>query len=404
MNYETGFSRERGGVELVGADPIDEDARAARRRRRIIIAAIVAALVAAITIGWSLLSPAETGKAAGGGGAGKGSKQAATVTVTVPGRQTVERVISATGNLGARREMPVGVAGEGGQVTQVLVEPGSWVGAGQVLATVDRRVQAQQVNSLAAQIGVSQADLRLAQAELDRAQLLVARGFISKADIDRKTATRDSARARVGVARAQLAQQQAATSRLDIRAPAAGLILERRVEPGQVVSGASGMLFRMAKGGELEMLARLGEADLARMTVGQRVTVTPVGGGRGFSGQIWQVSPVIDPLTRQGIARVALSYDKALRPGGFASAKIVSGATNAPLLPESAVFNDPKGSYVMVVGQANKIERRDVTVGDVSDRGVVILQGLSGTERVVQSAGAFVNPGEVVIPQRARKL
>ena len=153
MNYETAFSRERGGVELVGADPIDEDARAARRRRRIIIAAIVAALVAAIAIGWSLFSPAETEKAAGGGAAGKGSKQAATVTVTVPGRQTVERVISATGNLGARREMPVGVAGEGGQVTQVLVEPGSWVGAGQVLATVDRRVQAQQVNSLAAQIG-----------------------------------------------------------------------------------------------------------------------------------------------------------------------------------------------------------------------------------------------------------
>lgn len=403
MNYETGFARERGSVELVGAEPIDEDARAARRRRRWIIAAIVAALVAAIAIGWSLFSPAETGKAAGGG-AGKGSKQAATVTVTVPGRQTVERVISATGNLAARREMPVGVAGEGGQVTRVLVEPGSWVGAGQVLATVDRRVQSQQVNSLAAQIGVSEADLRLAQAELDRAQLLVARGFISKADIDRKTATRDSARARVGVARAQLAQQQAATSRLDIRAPAAGLILERRVEPGQIVSGGSGMLFRMARGGELEMLARLGEADLARMTVGQRATVTPVGGGRAFTGQIWQVSPVIDPLTRQGIARVALSYDKALRPGGFASAKIVSGATNAPLLPESAVLNDPKGSYVMVVGGANKIERRDVTVGDVSDRGVVIIQGLSGSERVVQSAGAFVNPGEVVIPQRARKL
>ena len=403
MNYETGFARERGSVELVGAEPIDEDARAARRRRRWIIAAIVAAVVAAIAIGWSFFSPAETGKAAAGG-AGKGSKQAATVTVTVPGRQTVERVISATGNLAARREMPVGVAGEGGQVTRVLVESGSWVGAGQVLATVDRRVQSQQVNSLAAQIGVSQADLRLAQAELDRAQLLVARGFISKADIDRKTATRDSARARVGVARAQLAQQQAATSRLDIRAPAAGLILERRVEPGQVVSGGSGMLFRMAKGGELEMLARLGEADLARMTVGQRATVTPVGGGRSFTGQIWQVSPVIDPQTRQGIARVALGYDKALRPGGFASAKIVSGATNAPLLPESAVFNDPKGSYVMVVGRQNRIERRDVTLGDVSDRGVVILQGLSGTERVVQSAGAFVNPGEVVIPQRARKL
>ena len=283
-----------------------------------------------------------------------------------------------------------------------MVEPGSWVAAGQVLATVDRRVQSQQINSLAAQIGVSEADARLAQSELDRAQQLVARGFISKADIDRKTATRDSARARVGVARAQLAQQQASTSRLDIRAPAAGLVLERKVEPGQVVSAGSGVLFRMARGGELELLARLGEVDLARMGVGQRASVTPVGGTTQFAGQIWQISPVIDPQSRQGIARIALSYDKALRPGGFASAKIVSGAADVPLLPESAIQTDTKGSYVYIVGPQNKVVRRNVTIGDVNDMGVTILDGLSGQESVVVSAGAFLNPGETINPQRVK--
>ncbi len=394
MNYETGFSHDQGAIDMI--DDVD---KVAKRRRMLIIGIAVAAVVLILAIvSWAMKPTAPAG-----GDAGKG-KQAATVSVMVPGRQTVDRIVSATGNLGARREMPIGIAGEGGMVTQVLVEAGTWVAAGQVLATVDRQVQTQQGASLVAQIGVADADLRVAQSELDRAQLLVSRGFISKADIDRKVATRDAARARLGVARAQLAQQRATTSRLDIRAPGAGLVLERKVEPGQVVSPGSGVLFRMAKGGELELLARLGEVDLARMSVGQRASVTPVGSAQTFSGQIWQISPVIDPQTRQGFARIALTYDKALRPGGFASTKIVSGAADVPLLPESAIQSDPKGSFVYVVGPQNKVVRRDVTVGDVTDAGVTVLSGLTGQEAVVVSAGAFLNPGESIIPQRVKSI
>ncbi len=391
MNFESGFSTKSSPLDLIS----EEDMAQRKRRRTIIIALIVAALV--IFGAWFLFG--RGGKPAD---AEKGAKQSPTVTVVVPGRQTVDRIVSATGNLAARREMPVGVAGEGGMVSAVLVEPGQWVGAGQVLATIDRRVQSQQSASLGAQIAVAEADARLAQSELERAQALVARGFISKADIDRKMATRDSARARVNVARAQFQQSQASNSRLDIRAPAAGLILERKVEPGQIVSGGSGMLFRMAKGGEIELLAKLGESDLARMTIGQTAIITPVGSAQGFNGQIWQVAPVIDPQSRQGIARIAIPYDKALRPGGFASARIISGVADVPLLPESAVQSDTKGNFVYIVGKGNKVERREVQVGDVNDQGVTILGGLSGQEAVVLSAGAFLNPGETIIPQRAK--
>jgi HlyD family secretion protein len=204
------------------------------------------------------------------------------------------------------------------------------------------------------------------------------------------------------VARAQYQQSLASNSRLNIVAPAAGLVLERKAEPGQVVSGGSGVLFRLAKGGEIEHLARLGEADLARMTIGQQATVTPVGSAQGFKGQIWQVAPVIDPQTRQGIVRIAIPFDKALRPGGFAAASIVSGSAEVPLLPESAVQSDTKGSFVYIVGKGNKVERRDVKVGDVNDDGVTVLEGLSGQEAVVLSAGAFLNPGETIIPQRVK--
>lgn len=387
MDYQTGgLDQDRLALE-------GPDAGRSRRRRRWIIIGAVVLLVAGIGAWFAM----------GGGAkpAAAPAQQAPGVTVVVPGRQSVERTISASGTLAARREMPVGVAGEGGMVTRVLVEPGQWVGAGQVLATVDRSVQTQTAASLAAQIGVARSDLVLAQSELDRAQQLVGRGFISQADVQRRIATRDSAASRLKVAQATLSEQRARNGRLDIRAPAAGLVLTRDVEPGQIISSSSGTLFRMAKGGEMEMRARLSEGDLQGLPIGARAGVVPVGDTRSFAGQIWQISPVIDPQTRQGIARIALSYDPALRPGGFASATIVGGTSERPRLPQSAIMSDEKGSFVYIVGRDNKVARRDVRTGIVTAEGIAITGGLNGTERVVMRAGGFLNPGETVKPQRA---
>ncbi|PCE43066.1 efflux transporter periplasmic adaptor subunit [Rhizorhabdus dicambivorans] len=382
MNVESGIQSDYAAY--------DYDDVQARRRRRIVIGIAVAVLIGVIAATMMFFGgkkPAPAAPAAPG------------VTVIVPGSASVDATVSATGSLFAKREMPVGVAGEGGMVQSVLVEPGSWVGAGQTLAVIERSVQTEQANSLAASVRVARADAQLAQAELDRAKALVARGFISKADIDRRTATRDAAAARVAVAQAQYGQQRATIGRLIIRSPAAGLVLTRAVEPGQVVGPGNGALFRVAKGGEMELRAQLAEQDIARIRVGNGAEVTPIGSKRAFNGTVWQISPVIVPQTRQGVARVQLAYDPALRPGGFASVVIKSGTTQAPMLPESAVLNDEKSAYVYVVGPDNKVVRRDVKVGDVSDAGVVILSGIQGNEKIVLSAGAFLNPGDKVTPQ-----
>jgi HlyD family secretion protein len=396
VNYETKVTPMD---QLTGAGyGFDPDAGV--RRRRIFIGALV--LLALVLAGawWAFSSndPA-AGDAAAGGAAGGAAGTAPNVTVVIPGRQEVAQVISATGTIAARREMPVGMAGEGGQVTRVLVEPGQWVAAGQVLAVVDRAVQVQQLNSLVAQVRVAQADANLAQSELDRARSLVDRGFISKADLDRKTATRDAAVARVRVADAQVGEARARTGRLDVRAPAAGLVLTREVEPGQVVSAGSGVLFRMARGGEMELLAQLAEADLQNLPVGTGATVTPVGSDLNIAGRVWQVSPVIDPQSRQGTVRIAIPYSRALRPGGFADARLVAGRGESPLLPESAVMSSPEGNYVyVVVGKDNVVQRQKVTIGSVNDAGVAIASGLTGNERVVVLAGSFLNPGDKVKP------
>jgi RND family efflux transporter MFP subunit len=396
MNVETPKWRSQG---IEGA-LISEELLAQRRRRRNIIIAAVLAAVVILAAAFMMLN---RGNEAAPGAAGAKAKEGASipsVSVVVPGRQQVSRVITATGALAARVDMPVGVAGEGGMVARVLVEPGQWVRAGQTLAAIDRSVQSQEAQRLAAQIQVSSADARLAQQELSRAQSLVERGFVSKADVDRRVASRDAANARVRVAQAQLNEIRARINRLDIKAPAAGLVLQRNVEPGQVVSGGSGALFRIAQGGDMEMLARLTEADLSRLSAGTQAKVTPVGSSQAYQGRIWQISPVIDPASRQGEARIAIRADRNVRPGGFATAEINVGSVDAPLLPESAVLNDEDGSYVYVVRNDNVVQRQPVKVGTVVDNGIIIAEGLSGNERVVLAAGAFLSPGDKIKPQR----
>ena len=367
-----------------------------RRRRWIIIGGV---LLIVLAVAGYLYSRARSEAAADTKGP---AQQAPSVTVVVPGRQPVSRTIAATGTLAAKREMPVGVAGEGGMVTRVLVEPGQWVAKGQVLATVDRSVQVQTAESLSAQINVARADLVLAEAELKRAQQLVGRGFISQADVQRRIATRDGAAARLKVAQASLGEQRARNGRLDIRAPQSGLVLTRQIEAGQIVSSASGTLFRMAENGQMEMRAQLAEGDLQKIHVGSPAKVTPVGDVRQFAGTVWQVSPVIDQQTRQGIARIQLSFDKSLRPGGFASAQIVAGVGDQPQLPQSAILSDEQGNYVYVVDGGNVVRRRNVRLGTVTESDVAIADGLSGTERVVLSAGAFLNPGQKIAPVMGR--
>jgi hypothetical protein len=98
--------------------------------------------------------------------------------------------------------------------------------------------------------------------------------------------------------------------------------------------------------------------------------------------------------------RIAIPYDPAIRPGGFGEAKITSGTTTAPLLPQSAVLSDDRGNYVYVINAKNEVERRPIKIGNVSDTGVTIAEGISGNERVVLSAGPFLNPGQKVKPRR----
>ncbi|MGL6043120.1 MAG: efflux RND transporter periplasmic adaptor subunit [Sandaracinobacteroides sp.] len=381
----------RAQLERDAAEAVVEAQERQRARRRTMLYALLAVAGTAAFIGflvWRLNVPKPSAPPSG----------PPAVSVLVPGTSLVSDKVTAVGSISARRDMPVGVAGEGGMVTAIRVEAGQFVGRGQVLAEIDTAVQRAQLAQLSAGVTQAAADSRLAQAELDRAQALVSRGFISKADIDRRTATRDSARARVAVAQAQVREMQERIARQAIRAPEAGLVLQRMVEPGQIVSPGSGALYRIAAGGQMELRAQVAEQDMAQLKLGQTATVTPVGSPNRHAGTVWLLEPVIDPQTRLGVARVALPASPDIRAGGFANVSIDGVRAQRPVLPQSAIQSSPSGSSVLIVRPDGTVEKRAVTVGTISSAGVAITAGLSGSEKVVMSAGAFLNPGEKVTP------
>jgi RND family efflux transporter MFP subunit len=382
----------RAQLERDAAEALAEAERRRHERSRMLRYALIGLVALVAFVGfllWRLNAPKPSTPPAG----------PPVVSVIIPGTSLVADKVTAIGSISARRDMPVGVAGEGGMVSAIRVEAGQFVGRGQVLAEIDSAVQRAQLAQLEAGVVQARADLRLAQAELERAQALVSRGFISKADIDRRTATRDSAQARVGVAQAQVREMQERIARLAIRAPEAGLVLQRMVEPGQVVSPGSGALYRIAAGGQMELRAQVAEQDMPQLKVGQTATVTPVGSSNSYAGTVWLLEPVIDPQTRQGTARVALPASPDIRAGGFANVAIDGVRAQRPVIPQSAIQADATGSSVLIVLADGTVKKQPVKVGSISAAGVAVTEGLTGTEKVVMSAGAFLTPGEKVTPK-----
>jgi RND family efflux transporter MFP subunit len=175
-----------------------------------------------------------------------------------------------------------------------------------------------------------------------------------------------------------------------------GEVLTRKAEIGQIASPGAEALFRIASGGELEMRGQVAEQDLPALKMGQSAQVKLVGLAQPFEGRVRLLGAVIDPQTRLGEIRIALSADPALRPGAFARGSVQVGEAERPVLPQTAVLADTKGSFVYLVDEHGQVQRRAVHVGGTLDSGLIIDSGLVGTERVVRTAAGFLREGEKV--------
>jgi HlyD family secretion protein len=289
------------------------------------------------------------------------------------------------------------VEGDGGRVAAIYVEAADHVRRGQVLARLDTSVLEPQVANLQASLELARAESDLAAAEYHRALAVGAAGALSAEETEKRRSNSVTAAARVKVAAAQLAEAQAKLARADVRAPADGTLLTRTVEAGQTVApGAT--LFRLAEGNEVELRGEVAEQDLPLLKVGQDVNVRLTGTSKVYPGRVRLLGAVIDPQTRLGVVRVPLAPDPNLRPGAFARADVTVSTAERIVLPQTAVLTDDKGSYVLVVDAQNKVERRPVKVSGMVANGVTIADGIDDKDRVVATAGAFLQVGETVRP------
>jgi HlyD family secretion protein len=318
------------------------------------------------------------------------------VTAAAPGLSPVTATVSFTGTINARYDISIGTDGETGRVSAIYVEVGDHVKAGQLLAQIDETILKPQVARLAASLEESRANSALADAEYKRAHDVEAAGALSKEDIEKRRSAAVTAAAEVRVAEAQLSEYQQRLGHTSIRAPADGVVLTRSVEVGQIATPGSTALFRVAAGSEIEMRALVAEQDLPSLAVGQAANIYMTGVDKPFKGKVRLLGAIIDPQTRLGEARVALQPDPLLRPGAFARGEVVVGKGEKPILPQTAVQSDEKGTYVLVVNADNHLERRDVHAAETTEQGIVIASGLTGQEKVVMTAGGFLRVGEQV--------
>lgn len=321
-----------------------------------------------------------------------------TVSVAEVRVSAVPTTISIIGTIAARYDMPIGVEGDGGRVTAVYVEAGDHVKHGQVLAHLNNAVLEPQVTNLEAALDQARAEAELAEAEYQRARAVGASGALSAEETQKRKSSAVTAAAHVKVAAAQLEEAKARLARADVRAPADGIILTRTVEVGQTAMPGGEALFRLSKDGETELRGQVAEQDLPLLQVGQTVNVKLTGTTKIYQGRIRLLGAVIDPATRLGTVKVALTPDTNLRPGAFARAEVTVSNAERSVVPQTAVLNDDKGSYVLVVNAQGKVERRAIRVSGMVAGGVTVAEGLGPKDQIVTTAGAFLQEGETVKP------
>jgi HlyD family secretion protein len=189
------------------------------------------------------------------------------------------------------------------------------------------------------------------------------------------------------------------SSLVSVRAPAAGVVSAVNAVIGTTASAQAQPLFRIVKGGELELLAEAPANALSRLAADQVALVEIIGVG-GLAGKVRVSSTAINPQTQLGEVRIFVGSDSSLRVGAFGRATIDVGRSCGAAIPLSAVLYGQDGTVVQVV-RDNRIETRSVTVGLIDAGKVEISEGLSDGDVVVARAGAFLRDGDRVRPMKA---
>lgn len=311
---------------------------------------------------------------------------APTVEVVEATEGTVARAIHGPGTVQARYPLAVS-ARITATVIQLFADQGDAVRPGQLLAQLDDR-------DLAARDAAADTDLTLARANFQRDHEVFEKGYISQAAMDATTAALRAAEARSREAGAALSYTR-------ITAPVEGVITAREAEVGHTV-GPGGTLFRLVDPSALWVVARIDEAVVGHVTLGQPATIA-LRTGSFATGSVARIALESDAATRE--LEVAVAFDAP--PERFAvnqeaEITIHAGEESGLVLPVSAVVQQNRAFGVMVVADGRTAFRPVKTGVSDGDR-VIVSEGLAVGEQVVRRpAGVKTGKRVHAVPEGAR--
>lgn len=400
-----------GRYRTILARGLDRKALAARLDRKTLAVgavALAAVLVLAATT-FSKTKPPPAApvpvrvQAAEGQGGPSGLRYSANITP----REQVELAFKVGGYV---REI-VSVPGADGVPRELRA--GDKVTRGMVLARLDQQDHASRVGQARASMEEAKASLSQAQKDYERAQSLVAGGYLAKSEFDRSLEKMQVARARLDGARAQLEQAGIMLADSQLKSPLNGLVASRSVERGTLVSGGT-KAFVLVDLSAVKAVFGVPDSMQARVKPGAPLSMLVEAlGGREFTGKVTSISPSADPLSRVFDVEVTIPNPDALLKDGMIATVLLEGleaagaqpaqpalaAASVPLQSVVRPPDDPRGYMVFVVvdkdGHSLASARR-VELGDVTGRNVSVRGGVKPGERIITNGATLVHDGAAV--------
>ncbi len=304
------------------------------------------------------------------------------VTTVHYANQTPDRTF--VGTIKPRTETDLGFR-VAGKVAKRMVEVGDVVEADQPLALLDQadlKLQADQAEAeLAAATGVK----AQAQASLQRAIDLRAKGWTTDAQMDTARAAADEAQGRFNRAERAVELTKNSLSYATLTADAEGVVTATLVEPGQVVAAGQGAI-RVARSAEKEAVVAIPETLVARARDGAASVSLWSEPDRRYEAKLRELAPMADPTTRTYLAKFSLpGAGKDVKLGMTATLTLCDTASErVARLPLSALFNQGTGPSLFVVDtKTGQITLKPVTVKTYDAQDVVITGGVNEGDSVV---------------------
>ncbi len=328
------------------------------------------------------------------------------VVVTKPSAEASSEDLVLPGTLQAYTDTPI-YARTNGYLKRWLVDIGTPVKAGQLLAEIDTPEVDQQVLQAEADLQTAEANNDLAQLTAKRWKALLATKTVSQQDADNKVGDAAAKQAVLASARANLHRLQELESFKRIVAPFDGVITARNIDVGDLIDAGAGSgkareLFHMAALRRLRVYAQVPESYAQDMRVGDKAELhVRENPGRSFEAKLVSTASAIDPASHTLLVQLETdNASGALLPGGYTEVhfKLKTHPGALRVSANSLLFR-PAGMQVAVVGKDNKVVLQTVTMGRDFGKEVEVLAGLSADQVIILNPSDSLVSGQAVKPQ-----